>query len=275
MATGAGLATAFYRLFILYALERAPARPAAILASLHACARALPLEGGTFTRAVQQLLDAGLVITAQDAALELTVLGRRERESQRVVWEPLIGLVGRLLAGELPPPEPPTGGGVRAVSRSREPVPDAYRERVVLAEIREGARRARDADEAFGIALAEISVVHPQPLRGRAMLQRCLRETIGRARSTFGSGVVALRYGPSGVCLVVQGEGVEAQAELLRARLHESLAAMTATVSGFAAAGYAVRVAPVRWSRELLTSGRMLDLAEAALAAGDGSSQAA
>ncbi len=266
MGTGAGLATAFFRLYILHALERAPARPAAVLASLHSREGALPLEGGTFSRALQQLLDTGFVVPAPDGALDLTPMGRREREAQRQVWQRVVAIVARLLAGELPTPEPPSDG-VALVPRTPEHVPDDYRERVVLAEIRDVARRARDRDEPFGVALAEIAVTHPQPVRARAMLQRTLRETLGRAASSFAPGTRALRYGPNGVCLVVPGDRVEAQAELLRARLLESLGAMSATVRAFAGARYAVRAAAARWTREVMTSGELLRLAETSLAA--------
>ncbi len=275
MATGAAFATAFFRVYILYALEHGAARPAAILGSLHSQEGAPLLEGGAFSRAVHQLLDAGLVLPALDGALELTPMGRRERESQRPVWERICAIMARLLAGDIPPPEPPDGGGVPQASRAPDRAPDEYRDRVVLAEVREAARRARDRDEPFGVVLAEIAVTHAQPVRARAMLQRTLRETLGRAASSFAPGTRALRYGSCGVCLVVPGEAVDAHAELLRARLLESLAAMSATVGAFAGARYAVRAAATRWTREVMTSGELLRLAESALATDAGRLRAA
>ncbi len=266
MGTGTGLATAFFRFYFLHALERGPRPARAVLASLHSREGPLPLESGAFSRALGQLLDAGLVVPAEGGCVELTALGRREREAQRPVWQRLCAIIGRLLAGELPSPEPPEGGGVPRLQRAPERMSDAYHDRVVLAQIREAARRAREREDNFGIALAEIAVSHPQPLRARAMLQRALRETLGRAASTFAAGACATRFGPQGVCLIVPGEGVEAQAELLRARLLESLGAMSATVQGFAGARYAAHAGAARWTRGVTTSAELLRLAEEALA---------
>ena len=274
MGTGAGFATAFFRFYILHALELGPARAAAVLSSLHSRDGALPLESGAFSRALAQLLDGGLILPAPDGAVVLTPMGRRERDAQRPVWERVVGIVARLLAGEFPTPEPPGDGGVPQLARAREPVSDEYRERVVLAEIRDATRKAGDTRQDLGLVLAEISVAHPQPMRARAMLQRALRETLGRAASSFARDTRALRYGPVGVCLIVLGEDAEAQAELLRARLLESLGAMGATVRAFAGARYAVRAGAARWSREIVTSGELLRRAEEALAV-DAASRAA
>lgn len=265
MGTGSGLAAAFFRLYILHALERAPARPAAILASLHSREGALPLESSAFSKALHQLLDAGLVVPGELGSVALTPMGRRERDAQRVVWERLLAVVTRLLQGDLPAPEPPGNGGVPHRIPVPEPVPDAYRERVVLAELRGALRRAREKDEPLGVALAEVAIAHSQPLHARAMLQRSLRETLGRARSTFAPGASAFRYGPQGVCLIAGHDDIEVQAELLRVRLLESLGAMTATVRAFAPARYAVRVGTARWSSALATSSELLRAAEAAL----------
>lgn len=264
MSTSGGLATAFYRLYILHGLEQ-PARPAALLAALHAREGALPLPSGGFSRAVQQLLDTGLIAAAPAGALQLTAFGRREREAQRIVWERLVGIVGRLLAGELPAPEPPPSGGVPLAIPSGERVADGYRERVVVAELREAIRRAREGGEPPALVLALIAVAHAQPVRAKAMLHRALRETLGSARSTFGGHVIALRYGTHGVALLGPERSAEAQAELLRARLSESLAAMTATVHTFAGARHAVRVGVGRWTPAVLTSAQLLRLAEDAL----------
>lgn len=267
MATGAGLATAFFRLYILHALDRGPARPAALLSSLHASEGVLPVETGTFSRALQQLLDAGLVLPGAAGAMELTAMGRREREAQRAVWARLVAVVGRMLADALPAPEPPTGGGTHVVARASDRVPDQHRERVALAEIRDAARRARETGEPLGVALADIVVTHPRPMRARQMVQRCLRETLGSARSTFAAGTSASRCGPTGICLVVRGDDVEAQAEILRARVLESLGSMSATVRAFADARFAVRAGAARWSSAVATSAELLRLAEGALAA--------
>jgi len=265
MTSGVGLATAFHRLFILHALEHRPARPAAILAALHAREGALSVESGTFSRALQQLLEAGHLSPAEAGAVALTPLGRREREEERAVWERVVRIVGRLLAGHVPAPEPPDGGGLPLAARRTEPVAERHRERVVLAEIREASRRARDGGDAFAVVLAEVAVAHSVPHRSTAMLQRALRETLGRARSTFAPGIAAHRYGAQGVCLVLPAGLAVAQGEILRARLLESLGAMSATVADFAGARYAVRLGSARWSAAAPTSGAVLAAAEAAL----------
>ena len=53
-----GLATAFYRLYLLEALAAQPSRPAALLARV--AAERLPLSSGGFSRALQSLLEAGI-----------------------------------------------------------------------------------------------------------------------------------------------------------------------------------------------------------------------
>jgi GGDEF domain-containing protein len=266
MATGSGLARAFYRLFILYALDEAPRRPASILAALHASEGALPVESGAFSKAVAQLIDAGLVRPGALGELELTPLGRREREAQRIVWQRLLEVVGRLLSGVVPPPEPPEDGGASLPVVGHR-VAEEHRERVVLAEIRELARRARDDGATFAVVLADIAIAHPRPSTQTAMLQRALRETLGRAKSTFAVGASAHRYGERGMCLVVSGDDHATQAELLRARLLESLGAMRATVKAFGGARYAVRIGAACWTAASPTSTALLRAAEAALCA--------
>lgn len=261
MSTSSALAAAFFRIYILHALG-APARPASLLAALHAREGALPVPAGGFSRALQQLLDAGLVVAGPGGAVHLTPMGERERLAQRAAWERLLAIVGRILAGDLPPPQPPTGGGVPQPLPRPEPVAESYRERVVVAEVRSAMRRAREGGSAFAVVLACISVAHPQPAVARAMLQRALRETLGTARATFGAAAVALRYGTHGAALLVPARDAAGQAELLRARLAESLAAMRATVRAYAPARYSVRVATAEWSPEIATSGELLGVAE-------------
>ena len=266
MGIGSGLARAFYRLFILHALEPGPQRPAAILAALHNTDGVLPLEGGTFTKAVSQLIDAGLVVPAELGAIAITPMGRRERDAQRVVWQRLLAIVNRLLAGDVPQPQPPGDGGT-SLPMLPDRTAELHRERVVIAEIRDVARRAREGGPRFAVVLADIAIAHSRPAVSVAMLQRSLRETIGRARSTFAADVSAHRYGASGVCLIVPGDEYIGTAELLRARLFESLGAMQATVKGFRGARYAVRIGAARWTPDAATSGAVLRLAEAALSA--------
>lgn len=266
MGTSVALATAFYRLYLLHVLER-PTRPAALLAALHASESPLPVPAGGFSRALQQLLDAGLVVAAPGGSVQLTPMGERERGAQRAAWERLTALVARLLAGELPAPEPPSGGGTPLPAPRPEPVAEAYRERVVVAEVRDAMRRAREGGERFALVLAQLSVAHAEPGRARAMLHRALRETLGTARSTFGPAALALRYGSHGVALLVPERDGAAHAELLRARLAESLAAMSATVRAFTGARHDVRVGVASWSPEIVTSAQLLRLAEERLSA--------
>ena len=68
-----GLATAFFRLYLLDALAVGPARPAALLAAI--AAERLPFASGAFGRALQSLLEGGYVTPAQSANVALTPLG--------------------------------------------------------------------------------------------------------------------------------------------------------------------------------------------------------
>lgn len=264
MSGSTSLGTAFYRLYLLHALERGPARPGALLAALHAREGALPVPTGSFSRALQHLLDAGMVAPAPLGAVQLTPLGRGEREAQRLVWGRLIAAAGRLIAGDVPTPEPPPDGGVptQLVPARREA--EAFRERVVVSTVRQAIRRAREEEATFALVLARLFVAHPQPVRARAMTQRALRETLSRATALFGRDVEALRYGEQGVLLVVPtGAGdAAAKAELLRARLTESFAAMSTTVRAFAGARHAVRVGVMPWTAAIATSGELLRCAD-------------
>ena len=65
-----GLATAFYRLYLLDSLASAPARPATLLATI--ASERLPLANGAFGRALQSLLEGGYLVPAPEAAVALT-----------------------------------------------------------------------------------------------------------------------------------------------------------------------------------------------------------
>ena len=65
-----GLATAFYRLYLLDALAPAPARPARLLATI--AAERLPLASGAYGRALQSLLEGGHLVPASEGAVALT-----------------------------------------------------------------------------------------------------------------------------------------------------------------------------------------------------------
>ena len=62
-----GLATAFYRLYLLDSLASAPARPATLLATI--AGERLPLANGAFGRALQSLLEGGYLVPAPEAAV--------------------------------------------------------------------------------------------------------------------------------------------------------------------------------------------------------------
>ncbi|MBM4420227.1 MAG: hypothetical protein FJ034_01290, partial [Chloroflexi bacterium] len=69
-----GLATAFFRLYLLEALAaHGPARPAALLASVSS--QGLPLAAGAFGRALQSLLESGHVAPGDRGAVSLTAAG--------------------------------------------------------------------------------------------------------------------------------------------------------------------------------------------------------
>jgi hypothetical protein len=262
MAVSQALATAFFRLYILHLLERGPARPAALLASFDRREGMPRLPSGGFTRALQQLIDAGCVVAAPAGAVHLTEFGIRERAVQREAWEAILTAVARLLGDETPqPPEAPGDDGIPLAPPEPERMADAHRERVVAAEVRSAIRRGRETGAPFSAVIARIAIVHPRPMQSRAMLQRALRECLGTATATFGAEVKATRYGTDGVLLVCPGDGAT-QAELLQSRLVESLGAMTATVRAFAGARHAVRIGVARWTASIATSAHLLRLAE-------------
>ena len=88
-AAATGLATAFYRLFILDALASAPARPATVLARI--AAERLPLSSGGFSRALQSLLEGGYLVPSDKGTVALTALGAAERMAERERWSKVIG----------------------------------------------------------------------------------------------------------------------------------------------------------------------------------------
>src|SRR5207244_12816119 len=90
-----GLATAFFRLYLLDSLAAGPARPAALLAAI--AAERLPFAAGAFGRALQSLVEGGYLAPAA-AAVCLTSLGAAER----MAW-------GGRRAGKLPTPGPLLG----------------------------------------------------------------------------------------------------------------------------------------------------------------------
>src|SRR5256886_7242222 len=92
-----GLATAFFRLYLLDALAVGPARPAALLAAI--AAERLPFASGALGRALQSLLAGGYVTPAPTADGAPPPPRRAERGGER----------GRRAAGV--PPLPRLLGG--------------------------------------------------------------------------------------------------------------------------------------------------------------------
>src|SRR2546429_8784964 len=104
-----GLATAFFRLYLLEPLVSGPARPAALLAAI--AAERLPFASGAFGRALQSLIEGGYLAPAAAATVCLTALGAAERTEERERWSAMLPTLRRLLgdAEARPfPPVPPT-----------------------------------------------------------------------------------------------------------------------------------------------------------------------
>ena len=102
--TATGLATAFYRLYLLEALASTTARPATLLAAISS--ERLPLASGAYGRALQSLLEGGHLVPAPEAAVALTPLGAAERLAERERWRAIIPTVLRLIAEDDPGPRP-------------------------------------------------------------------------------------------------------------------------------------------------------------------------
>ena len=115
-----GLATAFFRFYLLDTLSREPARPASILA--HVAAEKLPFATGAFGRALQSLLEGGHLVPARDGMVALTALGAAERVAERERWSAVMPTVMRVLGDVAPRPAP-----VNAVSVSQVSINDRFR----------------------------------------------------------------------------------------------------------------------------------------------------
>src|SRR5437667_430877 len=89
-----GLATAFFRLYLLESLVSAPARPAALLAAI--AAERLPFASGAFGRALQSLIEGGYLAPAAAATVCLTALGAAERTAERERWSTMLPTLLRL-----------------------------------------------------------------------------------------------------------------------------------------------------------------------------------
>ncbi len=264
-----GLATAFYRLYLLDALATGPARPATLLA--RASAERLPLSSGGFSRALQSLLEGGYLVPAPEGAVALTALGAAERMAERERWMRVIPTVARLVGEDdvLPRPAPVIADSPAVRYRTAE-VAESYLDRVLIAALRERLAQARDGGRAFALVLGVVDVDAQAEATRRAIVHRTIRATLGGSATIFGGDTSAFRYGDAGVALVAPiladaARGLRLGA-LVRARMDELLRAMTTSVRAFHGARWQVRSGYATWSPEIAASGVMLRMAQDALA---------
>jgi len=208
-----GLATAFFRFYLLDTLSRAPARPASILA--HVAAEKLPFATGAFGRALQSLLEGGHLVPARDGMVALTALGAAERVVERERWSAVMPSVMRLLGDVAPRPAPVVA---EAAPTYRAKVADAYAERVLVAYVRDRVASAREGGRPFGVVLVSIGIEHANEATRRAMVHRAIRASLGGATTLFGGDVSAFRYGDEGIALVASREDHLGLATIARAR---------------------------------------------------------
>ena len=265
-AAATGLATAFFRLYLLEGLAPGPARPAALLAAI--AAERLPFARGAFGRALQSLIEGGYVAPAAAATVCLTALGAAERVAERERWSVMLPTLRRLLGDPEARPFPLIA---EAAPPRSQPVAEAYLDRVLVASVRERIAAARDGGPSFAVVLAQLDVDGVAEANRRAMVHRAIRATLGATATLFGGDVCAYRYGESGVAaLAPVGRDTtrgERLAALVRARLDELMRTMTSTVRAFGAARWSVRAGAATWSDSMETSTVLLRSAEAALAA--------
>ena len=262
-----GLATAFYRLYLLDALAPEPARPTTLLAKI--AAEQLPLHSGGFSRALQALLDGGYLVPAPEGAVALTPLGAAERMAERERWKKVIPTAARILSEEVRPRPAPVISEPAVRFRTAE-VAESYLDRVLLAALRERLAQARDGGRAFALVLGVADVDAKAEATRRAMVHRVIRATLGGSTTLFGGDVSAFRYGEAGVALIAPILADAARgahlAALVRARMDELLRAMSANVRAFAGVRWQVRSGEATWSMEIATSGALLRIAQDALA---------
>lgn len=263
-----GLATAFYRLYLLDALAAEPARPTALLARI--ASERLPLASGGFSRALHSLLEGGYLVACEEGRVALTPLGAAERMAERERWRAVLPTAARLVGEH--------EAVARAAPRLAEPPPvrhrtaavaEAYLDRVLVAALRERLAAARDGGRSFALVLGVADVdASAEPTR-RAIVHRTIRATLGAGSTMFGGDASAFRYGDAGVAIVAPlvsdvGRGARLAA-LLRARLDELLRGMTTSVRAFSGARWQVRVGEATWTDEIATSAALLRLAQEAL----------
>lgn len=261
-----GLATAFFRLFILDSLASGPARPNLLL--LKVSAEHLPFAPGAFSRAMQSLLENGHLQPAPHGAIALTALGAAERTEELSRWRAVMPTIARLV-GETAVRAAPTV--FEAPTPHREVrVADDYLDRVLVATIRERMANARDGGRPFVVVLGAVDLEHSSLAHQRAMVHRTIRATLGAAATLFGSDVDAYRYGETGVALLAPVAGDPDRARrlgvLLNARLDEIIRTMSTTVRAFGGARWHVRIGSATWGLEHVTTAALLRIAQDELA---------
>ena len=262
--TATGLATAFFRLYLLESLAAGQARPAALLAAI--AGERLPFAAGAFGRALQSLVEGGYLAPGPGATVCLTALGAAERMAERERWSEMLPTLIRLLGNADARPLPV----VAETPPPRErPVAEAYLDRVLVASVRERIAAARDGGPTFAVVLAQVDVDAVGEATRRAMVHRAIRATLGATATLLGADVSAYRYGDSGVAALAPEGRDASRAErlcvLVRARLDELMRTMTSTVRAFGNARWNVRAGSATWSEEIGTSTLLLRRAEQAL----------
>ena len=257
-----GLATAFFRFYLLDTLSTGPGRPASILA--RASAEKLPFATGAFARALQSLLEGGHLTPAPEGTVALTALGAAERMQERERWTAVMPAVMRILGDIAPRPAPVIAEPAPLPYKAR--VADAYADRVLVAHVRERVAGARDGGRPFCVVLVAIVIQHKDEASRRAMVHRAIRASLGGASTLFGGEVTAYRYGDDGVALVAPCAGdAQRLATLARARIDELVRSMTSNVRAFHGAHWRISAGCALWSAELSTTGALLRAAEDAL----------
>lgn len=259
-----GLATAFFRLYLLDALACGPDRPGALLTRISGAG--LPFATGAFGRALQSLLDGGHLTPASDGRVALSPLGAAERVAERERWAVALPVVQQLL-GEGTAPHTARIAEAPAATYPA-PVADAYLDRVLLATLRERVAAAREGGAPVSIALCEVAVRHSSEAQRRAMIHRAIRASLGGTATLFGADVAAFRYGDAGIALLAPRTGPETErlAALAGQRVDELLRTMTASVRAFAGALWTVRTGAARWTTDIGTTTALMRSAQAALA---------
>ena len=260
-----GLATAFFRLYLLDALVMAPDRPAALLARI--ADASLPFATGAFGRALQSLVDGGHLAPASEGRVALTPLGAAERIAERERWAAALPVVQRLL-GDAPTTRP-TRIAEPPAAAYPAPVADAYLDRVLLATLRERVAAARDGGAPIAVVLVDVAIRHPSEAQRRAMVHRSIRASLGGTATLFGAEVEAFRYGDAGIALLAPAHDDERTTHLAGLawdRVDELLRTMTASVRAFGGARWTVRIGAATWTERLGTTTALLRAAQTALA---------